>query len=132
MSGRILIAEDDTVLAQVVRLNLTHGGFDVVMVHDGLSAAELAEAERFDLIMTDHQMPGLTGLELIRRIRKDTPNAKTPIYFCSAKGYELDIEQIEKELNVTRVFIKPFSPRELTASIRTTIEDSQQTPSSVG
>lgn len=121
MSERILIAEDDTVLADILRFNLQQAGFEVVVANDGLSAANHVRSEPFDLVVSDHQMPGMTGYELCKLVRQESPNPGAAIYFCSAKGYELDTEKIAAELDIARLVVKPFSPRELVESIRETL-----------
>lgn len=118
---RILVAEDDRVLARIVSFNLSQAGFDVVVVNDGQSAVERAGAEPFDLIVVDYQMPRLSGEDVCREVRSGTLNAETAFFFCTGKGYELDRDRLAAELKIARFFTKPFSPRELVAAASETI-----------
>lgn len=122
MSGIILVAEDDRVLAEIVRFNLERAGYDVVLAYDGVRAAELASTRSFDLIISDFQMPKLSGDEFVRGVRCGGPNAGTPIVFCTAKGYEVDEDRLVRELLIDRVFAKPFSPRELVKGVGEILE----------
>lgn len=110
---RILIAEDNRVLADVIRFNLTGEGFDVTVAHDGRKALTLAQAETFDLVISDYQMPGLCGRELLHGIRQKSASHNAVCVLCSAKGYELDEEQFRDELALDRIVMKPFSPGDL-------------------
>lgn len=117
MSGSVLIVEDDRVLAEIIRFNLSRAGLDVVVAKDGQSAVELSDLRRFDLIITDYQMPKLTGEGLCEHVRSSGgPNANTPIFFCTAKGFEIDYDRLRNDLRVSRIIKKPFSPRELVAA----------------
>ncbi len=118
MGQHILVAEDDRVLAEIVRFNLCRAEFDVLVAHNGQTALEHSAAQKFDLIISDYQMPRLCGKDLCKGIRQGTLNSDTPIIFCSAKGYEIDTDAIQQELQVSRIFVKPFSPRELVETVR--------------
>ena len=120
---RILVAEDDRVLARIVKYNLGQAGFDVTVVNDGRTAVERAEAEPFELIIVDYQMPQLCGEDVCREVRSGTQNVDTPFFFCTGKGYELDRDSLGTELRIARFFTKPFSPRELIAAVTETIGD---------
>lgn len=115
MSGqpRILIAEDNRVLADVIRFNLAEEGFDVTVATHGRRALKAAQAEAFDLIISDYQMPGLSGEELLSAVRADSLSHDAVCILCSAKGYELDSQRLTDELRLMRIVMKPFSPSEL-------------------
>ena len=115
MSGqpRILIAEDNRVLADAIRFNLAEEGFDVTVATHGRRALKLAQAETFDLIISDYQMPGLSGEELLTAVRADSASRNAVCILCSAKGYELDSQRLTDELRLMRIVMKPFSPSEL-------------------
>lgn len=107
---RVLIAEDNAALARVIGHTLRQRGFDVEVARDGAEAWSAAEKQAFDLIVTDHQMPRLTGLEVCQRVRAAGPNRETPVVLLTAKGMELDAETVGEEYGVAEVMIKPFSP----------------------
>lgn len=110
---RILVAEDDRVFAEIIRFQLSQAGFDVTLVHDGESGQQLALSQSFDLIITDYQMPKRDGEFVCLGARANPDNREVPIFLCSAKGYEIDTDQMRNELQITEFFFKPFSPREL-------------------
>jgi DNA-binding response OmpR family regulator len=78
---RILVAEDDRVLARIVKFNLSQAGFDVEVVNDGRTAVDRAGSEPFHLIVVDYQMPRLCGEDVCREVRSGTLNAETPFFF---------------------------------------------------
>ncbi|MFQ5730795.1 MAG: response regulator transcription factor [Planctomycetaceae bacterium] len=121
MSAKILIAEDDRVFAEIMRFNLDRAGFQVVVAHDGQVAVDHAAAEKFDLIISDFQMPRLCGEELCRGVRLGIVNLETPIIFCTAKGYEIDTARLGRELGICKFFLKPFSPTELVETVCDTL-----------
>lgn len=83
------------------------------MANHGRRALQAAQAEAFDLIISDYQMPGLSGEELLTEVRADSPSRNAVCILCSAKGYELDTERLINDLQLMRVVMKPFSPSEL-------------------
>lgn len=114
----VLIAEDNIVLADVLRFNLFRAGFEVTVAHTGREAADHLRDERFDLLLTDYNMPELNGEELIRLVREELGICDLPIVMCSAKGLELDVERLRQEWRLDRVLYKPFSMREVLAVAR--------------
>lgn len=109
----ILIAEDNRALAQVFRFNLERAGFNVHVTHDGAAAARELAVRGFDLIITDLQMPGVNGAALCRMVREELDHKTVPIAVCTAKGLEIDQEQMAASWGVTKVFHKPVSPQEM-------------------
>jgi CheY-like chemotaxis protein len=115
---RLLVAEDDPTFAAVLRFTLQHAGFDVLVVKDGQAAWEALENQEFHLLVSDHQMPRMTGAELCRRMREVPRLAELPIILISAKRLELDVEQLCNDYGVRYVFSKPFSPRRLLSAVQ--------------
>jgi CheY-like chemotaxis protein len=112
---RILVAEDNSVLADVLRFNLQRAGFAVTVATNGAIAINYLQQEPFDLLITDFQMPGVNGEQLCKVIRGELQLDQLPILMCSAKGLELDIGSLKSEYGVTQVISKPFSMREIVA-----------------
>lgn len=110
---RILVAEDNLALAQVVRFNLEMAGYDVLTAHDGKEAWNRLSQGPVDLLITDHQMPRMTGWQLVDQVRRSSVYDEIPVIFLTAKSLELDQRRLQDELKVDRVFAKPFSPVEL-------------------
>jgi two-component system alkaline phosphatase synthesis response regulator PhoP len=114
--GKALIVDDNVALARVTQFALTRAGFDAKIAGNGRKALELAQAETFDLVISDQQMPEMTGLELCRRLRATVGYAHTPIVLLTAKGLELELPALQRELNISAIFPKPFSPSEVVST----------------
>lgn len=115
--GRILLAEDNLALLQVTKFNLQRAGYDVVPATDGWEAWQTLQQEEFDAVITDEQMPRMTGRELCERMRAGEVHRNVPVIFLTSKCLELDHSRLERELGVSRVVGKPFSPRELVETV---------------
>ena len=106
---KILIADDDKNICELLRLYLEKEGFEVVMAHDGEEAVAKFESEKPSLILLDIMMPKLDGFSACKEIRKFK---STPFLMLSARGEEYD--RIHGfEVGVDDYVVKPFSPREL-------------------
>lgn len=110
---QVLIAEDNPALAAVLKFNIELGGFQVTVARTGTDAYEVAQATDFDLIITDHQMPGMSGVQLCEKLRLLDQYKDTDVIMLTAKSLELDSERIINELGVRDIFSKPFSPTEI-------------------
>ncbi len=110
---KVLIAEDIPGLARVVQFNLKQAGFDATVARNGLEAWEFAQAEQFDIVLTDQQMPKLNGTDLCARLRGLPQYAEVPVILLSAKGLEMDAQQLKERLGIVAVLPKPFSPAAL-------------------
>ena len=110
---RVLVVEDNRVMADVMRFNFNRAGFSATVALNGRIAWELLQLESFHLLVTDFQMPEMDGGELCRRIRAEPRFADLPIILLTAKGMEIDRERLQRELGVSLIMYKPFSPRQL-------------------
>jgi DNA-binding response OmpR family regulator len=113
MSKRILLCDDEVHILRAMEFKLKKGGYEVKITYDGEEAWEAIQNRKPDLLITDCQMPRLSGLELIDRLRNNPQTADIPVFMLTAKGYELTPELLFDQLRVLRVSVKPFSPREL-------------------
>ena len=113
---KILIVEDERPIASLLKMNLTRAGYTVTCVYDGMSAADLLENDRFDLILLDIMLPGANGYELMEYIRP----LETPVIFITAKG---SLEDRVKGLHMGAddYIVKPFEIVELLARIETVL-----------
>jgi two-component system OmpR family response regulator len=111
---RILVADDDPHLREVVRYALARQGWDVLEVGDGAEAVRVARRERPDLVVMDVVMPELDGLEATRQLRA---GSSTPVLFLSSRGEELD-RVLGLEIGGDDYLTKPFSTRELISRIK--------------
>jgi DNA-binding response OmpR family regulator len=116
-----LIAEDDRALADIMRLALIKAGFDVTVAHHGNRALSLAKETSFDLIITDYQMPGLNGEQVLQEVRREGASKNAVMVLCSAKSYELDSERLRLDLDLAHVFYKPFSLAEIVSTSRSAL-----------
>jgi DNA-binding response OmpR family regulator len=110
----VLVVEDDANVAEVLTRYLRREGYEVTCLDDGLAALELALADPPDLAVLDIMLPGMTGLELCRRLRAEMD---VPIIMLTALGEEAD-RVVGLELGADDYVTKPFSPREVTARIK--------------
>jgi len=94
-------------------MKLSKAGFAVETAPDGLSALEAVHREFPALVITDCQMPRMGGIELCRELRKDPRTKEMPVIMLTAKGYEFDHAEMKRELGLSQIVLKPFSPREL-------------------
>jgi two-component system, OmpR family, alkaline phosphatase synthesis response regulator PhoP len=113
MSKRIILCDDEIHILRAMEFKLKKGGYDVEITSDGEEAWEAIQKCKPDLLITDCQMPRLSGLELIERMRSKPETAAIPVFMLTAKGYELAPELLFNQLHVLRIVAKPFSPREL-------------------
>jgi two-component system phosphate regulon response regulator PhoB len=117
MSPTILVVEDDPALAELLRYNLAREGFAVTTAADGDAALVTAEDSPPDLMVLDWMIPGLSGIEVCRRLRRRDATRAMPIIMLTARGEETDrIEGLES--GADDYMVKPFSPGELAARIR--------------
>ena len=107
---KIMVAEDNTALNGILRFSLSKAGFEVATVKNGQEAATLASQTGFDVIISDQQMPRMTGIELLDFVRFQTENAEVPFVLLTAKAFEVDVEKLRTELGIAAVVKKPFSP----------------------
>jgi phosphate regulon transcriptional regulator PhoB len=114
---QILVVEDEKDISELIRFNLEQEGFAVLGAEDGEQALQLARRERPALVVLDLMLPGMSGLEVCRRLRGQEATARLPIVMLTAKAAEAD-RVVGLELGADDYVTKPFSPRELVARIR--------------
>ncbi len=114
--ARIVIADDDADIRELVVFKLRHAGHEVLPVADGTAAVEACLADRPDLVILDVMMPGMSGLEAARVLRAEASMNGVPIIMLTARAQESDIEQ-GFEAGADDYVVKPFSPRELAVRV---------------
>jgi DNA-binding response OmpR family regulator len=124
---RVLIADDDTVVRDVVRRYLERDGLDVSIAHDGNEALRLLGSERIDVAVLDVMMPGPDGLTLCRGLRQ-RGGYTVPVILLTALGEE-DDRIAGLEAGADDYLTKPFSPRELALRVRSVL---RRTPAPTG
>jgi DNA-binding response OmpR family regulator len=115
MTAHILLVEDEVKLARFVELELSSDGYQVTVAHDGMTGLSIARETPFDLAILDWMLPGLTGVELCRRLR--STGSKIPIILLTARDEVSDRVQ-GLDAGADDYMVKPFSIEELLARIR--------------
>ena len=111
--ARVLVADDDTDIRDLVEFKLTQAGYAVQAVGDGLAAWEAFQAQTPELVILDVMMPGLSGIDVLRKIRDaEGESSKVPVLLLSAKSRDGDVDT-GFAVGADDYVIKPFSPREL-------------------
>ena len=111
---KILIADDDHDLLELIAFTFTQSGFAVVKAHDGNAALQLFNNESPDLVMLDINMPGANGFEVCAKIRE---HSRVPVMMLTVRGEEEDLVKA-LELGADDYLNKPFSPRTLIARVK--------------
>ena len=113
----VLVADDDADILTLVRLRLERGGFEVVEARDGEEALRLAQERLPQLVVLDISMPGLDGLEVVRRLRADEATAGIRLVLLTARAQEADVAR-GFDAGADAYVRKPFSPAELLDRVR--------------
>jgi DNA-binding response OmpR family regulator len=125
VNATCLIVDDEPDLRELVRYNLESGGFEVIEAADGETALALARSAQPEAIVLDVMLPGLDGLEILRRLRGNPQTRDIPIILLTAKGEESD-RIVGLELGADDYVVKPFSPRELVTRVKTVMRRFQR------
>ena len=129
MTPRVLIADDDAVVRDVVRRYLERDGLEVRVAGDGNEALRVLGTERIDLAVLDVMMPGPSGLSLCRTLRQ-SGDFSIPVILLTALGEE-DARIAGLEAGADDYLTKPFSPRELALRVRSVLRRAPATPSTL-
>lgn len=127
----ILVVDDEEDILELVRFNLSREGFSILCAATGEEAWKILKANRIDLLVLDLMLPGMDGLELTRRLKKEPRTQKIPVIMLSAKGEEADIVT-GLELGADDYVTKPFSPRVLIARVRAVLRRRLPVPEAEG
>jgi two-component system alkaline phosphatase synthesis response regulator PhoP len=117
---KALVVDDEFHIVQVVAIKLRNNGFEVVTADNGADAYTLACEHKPDIVITDYQMPQLTGLELIEKLRSNPQTAAIPVIMLTARGFAIEDQQKEA-LGISACLSKPFSPREVFQTVEDVI-----------
>ena len=118
--AKILIAEDERDIRDLVAFTLRFAGHEVFAASNGEEAVELAPKIKPDLILMDVRMPRMTGYEACKAMKANPDLKDIPVVFLSAKGQESEIQQ-GMEAGAEDYFLKPFAPDELTMRVKATL-----------
>lgn len=117
MNDKILVVEDEPDILELVAYHLEQSGFAVVLAADGEQALSAMEQERVGLVVLDLMLPGISGLEVCRRLKQTPRTEAIPVLMLTARAEEVD-RVVGLELGADDYLVKPFSPRELVLRIR--------------
>lgn len=108
----ILVCEDEPHIRHIVVMKLRESGFEVMEGRDGAEGLRLAEARTPDLVITDFQMPGVSGLAMAQELKRRSATSRIPVLMLTARGYVLSDTDLA-QTNVVQVIGKPFGVRQL-------------------
>lgn len=117
MDKTLLVVDDELHILELIKFNMEKNGYNVITAENGIDALRIVEEERPDLVLLDLMLPGLDGLEVCKKIRKNPNVEGIPIIMLTAKGEELD-KILGLELGADDYITKPFSVRELVARVK--------------
>jgi CheY-like chemotaxis protein len=113
---KILVAEDERDIRDLIAFTLRFAGYDVVTANNGEEAVQLTQQELPDLVLTDVRMPKMTGYDACRLIKQNPATAHIPVVFLSAKGQEAEVEA-GLASGGDEYLLKPFAPDQLTRKV---------------
>ena len=117
MANKVLVADDEIHIIHVVAIKLRNNGYEVIAANNGAEAYDLACREMPAIVVTDYQMPVMTGIELITKLRGDERTKEIPVILLTARSFAVSPEQ-QVSLGVASCLSKPFSPKELLKTIQ--------------
>jgi len=117
MAGKkVLVVDDEIHIVHVVAIKLRNNGYDVITAENGAEGFKVACEEKPDMIVTDFQMPVMTGLEMVEALRQNAETADVPVIMLTARGFAIDDNQ-KQQLRISECLSKPFSPKELLRTV---------------
>jgi len=119
--AKILIAEDERDIRDLITFTLRFAGHDVVAAANGEEAVEKALKEKPDLVLMDVRMPRMTGYEACKKMKSEESIKHIPIIFLSAKGQDSEVTA-GLDAGAVEYILKPFSPDQLTERVRTILK----------
>ena len=122
--AKILIAEDERDIRDLITFTLRFAGHDVIATANGEEALQTALQEIPDLILLDVRMPRMSGYEACEQLKENTTTQHIPVVFLSAKGQESEV-QAGLIAGAVEYILKPFSPDQLAERIRVILEENR-------
>ena len=117
MAKKIMTIDDSKTIRDMLMLTLSDAGFDVVQAVDGQDGLDVMGDSRFDVIITDINMPRMDGYEVIRQLRKNPVHKSTPILVLTTEC-DVDKRNLARDAGATGWMVKPFDPERLIATVR--------------
>jgi two-component system alkaline phosphatase synthesis response regulator PhoP len=119
---KILVAEDERDIRELISYTLMFAGYEIVQASNGAVAVDLAVQEKPDLILMDVRMPRMTGYQACEALKQRPETKDTPVIFLSAKGQESEIQQ-GLGVGAVKYILKPFAPDELTSQVESVLKE---------
>jgi CheY-like chemotaxis protein len=126
---KVLVVDDEIHIVHVVAIKLRNNGYEVISADNGAEGLKLALRERPDIIVTDYQMPVMTGAELVEKLRQHDETKDTPVIMLTARSFAIPQEQ-QDDLRIAGCLSKPFSPKELLGNIEDILYQKELVPDS--
>tara|TARA_R110000787_G_scaffold23762_3_gene67749 strand:- start:167053 stop:167424 length:372 start_codon:yes stop_codon:yes gene_type:complete len=114
---KVLIADDDALMVRLLSHKLSQKGLQVISAEDGEQALAMIGVEMPDIVILDGMMPGMDGVEVLKRLKQDAATRDIPVLLLSARKMEADVVA-GLEHGAEDYMVKPFMPEELWARIR--------------
>jgi CheY-like chemotaxis protein len=128
MAGKkILVVDDEIHIVHVVAVKLRNNGYEVITAENGAEAFKIACEEKPDVIVTDFQMPAMTGLEMVEALRRRQDTADVPVIMLTARGFAINESQ-KQQLRISECLSKPFSPKELLRTVEDVLHQTAVMP----
>jgi DNA-binding response OmpR family regulator len=121
----VLVVEDDPDVRDLVALSLKHAGYDVLAQSNGESALAVALGEQPDLVILDWMMPGMSGVEVCRKLRADPRGAHIRVLLLTSRAQEMDID-LGFDAGANDYMVKPFRGRELVSRVDSLVQATRQ------
>lgn len=118
---KILVADDDAHMTYMLSFKLQQIGVEVMIAGDGEEAYNLACQHLPDLVLTDYQMPGLSGMEMAIRLRGNPGTREIPVVMITARGHRVEKEELART-NIKHLIAKPFSSQDLLSKVSEILE----------
>ena len=123
MANKLLIIEDEPDLRELLSFTLSREGYDIMEAETAETALQMLDSKLPDLAIVDWMLPGMDGIELVKRLRRDDVTEDLPIIMLTARGEEPD-KLKSFDVGIDDYITKPFSPRELLARIKALLKRS--------
>lgn len=117
MAKKILFVDDSASMRQVVGMAISSAGYDVTSAEDGKDAMNKVEADKFDAIITDLNMPNMNGIELIKAVKQNANNKFAPIIMLTTESSD-EMKQQGKDAGAKVWVVKPFKPDQLVGVLK--------------
>jgi len=123
--AKIVIAEDERDIRDLITFTLQFAGHEVISTANGAEAVEAVRREMPDIVLMDVRMPRLTGYDACRQLKADEATRDIPVVFLSAKGQEAEVKE-GLEAGAIDYILKPFAPDQLTARVEEILKQASE------